>query len=159
MLRFAVIACLGSAAHADTMIASYSENSGSLPPAYAWHYDVSFGADGTVTTRYCKGYGEVAPDCADRSDTLAAADLAALQSALAPIAADLAAKPVTEMEMPPIGGGSTTGHIFVAGADLLLPPFPTEADAPRVTAAIDLLHKFTPAGAVDDAKSRAVQPE
>lgn len=158
ILRLTLLACLGTAAHADTLIASYSENSGSLPPAYAWHYDVSFGADGTVNTRYCKGYGEVAPDCATRRDTLPADQLAALTAALAPIAADLAAKPVTEMEMPPIGGGSTTGHIFAAGADLLLPPFPVETDAARVTAAIDLLHKFTPAGAIDDAKSRAVQP-
>lgn len=158
MLRFAVIACLGSAAHADTLIASYTENSGSLPPIYAWHYDVSFAADGTVTTRYCKGYGEEAPDCADRSDTLPADDLAALQAALAPIATDLAAKPVVEMDMAPVGGGSTTAHIFAAGADLLLPPFPIEADAPRVAAAIEVLHKFTPKGAIDDAKSRAVQP-
>jgi hypothetical protein len=159
MLRFALLACLGAAAHADTLIASYSENSGSLPPVYAWHYDVSFGADGAVSTRYCKGYGEVAPDCATRSDALSVDQLAALNAALAPIAADLAAKPVTEMDMPPIGGGSTTGHIFAAGADFLLPPFPTDAEGPRVTAAIELLHKFTPAGAIDDAKSRAVQPQ
>lgn len=158
MLRFLFMACIGSAAHADTLIARYSENSGSLPPIYAWHYDVSFGADGTVATRYCKGYSEAAPDCATRSDMLSAADLAALQSALAPIAADLAAKPVTEMDMFPVGGGSTTGHIFAAGVDLALPPFPIDADAPRVAAALEVLHKFTPAGAVDDAKSRAVQP-
>lgn len=158
ILRTALAACLGTAAHADTLIARYAENSGTLPPAYAWHYDVSFGADGTVATRYCKGYGEEAPNCADRRDTLAANDLAALHTALAAIATDLAAKPVTEMDMTPIGGGSTTAHIFAAGADLLLPPFPVKADTARVTAAIDILHKFTPEGAVDDAKSRAVQP-
>jgi hypothetical protein len=158
MLRFALLACFGTAAHADTLIARYSENSGSLPPMYAWHYDVSFGADGTVTTRYCKGYGEAAPDCATRSDSLTADQMAALNAALAPIAADLAEKPVVEMDMPPVGGGSTTAHIFAAGADVLLPPFPIEADTPRVTAAIEVLHKFTPKGAIDDAKSRAVQP-
>ena len=38
-------------------------------------------------------------------------------------------------------------------------PFPTEADAPRTIAAIDVLRAFTPAGALDDTKSRAVQPE
>lgn len=158
ILRLTLLACLGTAAHADTLIASYSENSGSLPPAYAWHYDVSFGADGAVNTRYCKGYAEVAPDCATRSDTLPADQLAALNATLAPIAADLAAKPVMEMDMPPIGGGSTTGHILAAGADFLLPPFPVAADAPRVSAAIAVLHRFTPAGAIDDAQSRAVQP-
>ena len=163
MLRIAFLAglgtALGTAGNADTLIASYSENSGSLPPAYAWHYDVSFGADGTVSTRYCKGYGEVTPDCATRSDALPADQLAALTAALAPIAADLAAKPVLEMEMPPVGGGSTTGHIFAAGADLVLPPFPVEADTARVTAALELLHTFTPAGAIDDTKSHAVQPQ
>ncbi len=155
-----VLVLSSQAAFAGDMLAVYSENSGSLPPAYAWHYDVSFASDGTVTTRYCKGYGEEAPDCAALSDTLAKDKLAALQAALAPIAADLAANPVAEMTMPPVGGGSTTAQIFDSkGTALLLPPFPIEADAPRVTSAIEVLHSLTPAGAIDDAKSRAVQPE
>ena len=145
---------------AGEMLATYSENSGTLPPIYAWHYDVTFAADGTVNTRYCKGYGDAAPDCATRSDSLPADRLAALQAALAPIAADLAANPVAELTEPPVGGGSTTAQIFdSAGAALLLPPFPTEADAPRTAAAIDVLRAFTPAGALNDTKSRAVQPE
>lgn len=149
-----------SAAHAGEMLAAYSENSGSLPPIYAWHYDVAFAADGTVTTRYCKGYGDQAPDCAARSDTLPADRLAALKAALAPITADLAANPITEMTEPPVGGGSITAQIFDAkGTALMLPPFPIEADAARTAAAIALLRSFTPAGAIDDAMSRAVQPE
>ena len=156
-LAFALTA---PAAFAGDMLASYSENSGSLPPAYAWHYDVTFAADGTVTTRYCKGYGDAAPDCADRSDTLPADRLDALKAALSPIAADLASKPVAEMTMPPVGGGSTTAQIFDAkGTALPLPPFPIEADAARTAAAIEVLHSFTPEGAIEDAKSRAVQPE
>ena len=147
-------------AFAGDLLATYSENSGTLPPIYAWHYDVTFAADGTVTTRYCKGYGDAAPDCATRSDTLPADRLAALQAALAPIAADLAAHPVAALFEPPVGGGSTTAQVFDgAGAALPLPPFPTEADAPRTSAAIDVLRAFTPAGAIDDTKSRAVQPQ
>lgn len=154
------LALVASTAKAGDILASYSENSGSLPPAYAWHYDVTFAADGTVATRYCKGYGDAAPDCAARSDTLPADRLAALQAALAPIAADLAANPVAQLTEPPVGGGSTTAQIFgSAGAALPLPAFPTEADAPRTMAAIDVLRAFTPAGALDETKSRAVQPE
>jgi hypothetical protein len=149
-----------TSAVAGETLATYSENSGTLPPAYAWHYDVTFAADGTVNTRYCKGYGDTAPDCATRSDSLPADRLAALQAALAPIAADLAANPVAELTEPPVGGGSTTAQIFdSAGTALLLPPFPTDADTPRTIAAIDVLRAFTPAGALDDTKSRAVQPE
>ncbi len=155
-----VLGLLSSAAFAADVLARYAENSGSLPPAYAWHYDVTFAADGTVTTRYCKGYGEEAPDCATRTDALTADNLADLQAALAPIAADLAAKPIAERAEPPIGGGSTTAQIFDAkGSALPLPPFPIEADTPRVTAAIEVLHRFTPKGAINDAKSRAVQPD
>ena len=106
------------------------------------------------------GYGDAAPDCAARSDTLTADRLAALQAALAPIAADLAANPVAQLTEPPVGGGSTTAQIFgSAGAALPLPAFPTEADAARTMAAIDVLRAFTPAGALDETKSRAVQPE
>ena len=149
-----------NSAAAGDLLASYSENSGTLPPIYAWHYDVTFAADGTVHTRYCKGYGEHPPECATRSDTLPADRLATLPAALAPIAADLAAAPVAELFEPPVGGGSTTAQIFdSAGAALPLPPFPTEADAARTAAAIDVLRSFTPAGAIDDAQSRAVQPE
>jgi hypothetical protein len=160
-MRLALIAYLGFAAvaHADTLIASYAEGSGALPPAYAWDYVVKFGADGTVNTRYCKGFAEAEPHCATRKDTLPAEEFAALQAALAPIAADLAANPVAMLKMFPIGGGSIEGHIYADGADLLLPHFPVEQDAPRVAAAIEVLRKYTPAGAIEDAKSRAVQPQ
>lgn len=159
-MRFAVLAYLGlaAAAHADTLIASYTEGSGSLPPAYAWNYEVKFAADGTVSTRYCKGYGEAAPYCATRQNKLSAKKLAAFKTALAPIAADLAAKPIAALKMAPLGGGATEGHIYVSGAHHYLPAFPLETEIPRVTAAFDVLRKFTPAGAIEDAKSRAVQP-
>jgi len=149
-----------TSAFAGDLLASYSENSATLPPIYAWHYDVTFAADGTVATRYCKGYGDAAPACATRSDILPADRLAALQAALAPIAVDLAANPVTQLSEPPVGGGSTTAQIFDgAGAALILPPFPTDVDAARTIAAIDVLRAFTPEGALEDTKSRAVQPE
>jgi hypothetical protein len=156
-MRFAVLAYLGlaAAAQAETVIASYAESSGSLPPAYAWNYEVHYVTDGTVTTRYCKGYGEDAPHCATRLDTLPSEKFAALRAAIDPIAADLSAKPILALKMLPLGGGSITGHIFVGAEDIYLPPFPVEVDVPRVEAALAVLREFIPAGAIEDVKSRA----
>lgn len=147
-------------AAAQQTIASYEETSGSLPPPYAWRYSVTFDQNGGVRTTYCKAYAPDGPDCASRTDALPQAHLAKLIQALAPIARDLAAHPIREIAVFPVGGGTTTARITNpdGGAAILLPAFPIPSDAARLTLALDLLRSFTPMAARDDiAARRAMQ--
>ncbi len=136
-------------------IAQWGEDSGSLPPEYAWTYTVTFGVDHTVTARYCKGYKSTPPGCATAAALLTEEQFAALQAELTPLAANMAAHKPRETDDIPIGGGVSFATLYQDGVKLDLPDFPREADAPRVAAAIALLKNATPAGLVDIAKSRA----
>jgi len=138
--------------------AVWGESSGSLPPEYAWDYTVSFFPDRHGEVTYCKGYSDAPPGCATTRFRLTRPDFAALQTALAPLEADLAAKPAAEAVDIPVGGGSVGGRLQMNGRDLRLPAFPAEADAARVDAVIRLLRENTPERAVRSAKSKARAP-
>ena len=138
--------------------ARWGENSGSLPPEYAWDYSVSFFPDRRGEVEYCKGYANEAPGCAVSRFRLSKKAFAALQEALAPLEADLAAKPAVSVADFPVGGGSVGGMLRMNGREVKLLQFPNEADAPRVGAVLGLLRENTPASAIRSAKSKARQP-
>ena len=138
--------------------AAWGENSGSLPPEYAWDYSVSFFPDRHGEVEYCKGYADEAPGCAISRFRLSKKAFAAFQAALEPIEADLAAKPAEPALDFPVGGGSFGGILRMNGRVVKLLQFPTEADAPRIAAALTVLRDNTPASAIRSAKSNARQP-
>lgn len=161
MKAFALVCALiaGPAMAQDTdAFAVWGENSGSLPPEYAWDYTVSFYADRRGEVEYCKGYADEPPGCATARFRLSKSALAAMQAELEPLEAALAASAVDEAVDIPIGGGSSSGRIRMNGRDLRLPAFPSEADAERVDAVMRVLRANTPNRAVRAAETKAKQP-
>jgi hypothetical protein len=138
--------------------AYWGENSGSLPPEYAWDYTVTFTADRKAEVRYCKGYATTAPGCATTKFRLSKRKFAALQTALAPLEADLAANPAKDDPNPPVGGGSVYGKLSMNGHEVSLHAFPMAEDAARVGAVLDLLRENTPKTAISNAKTAAKRP-
>lgn len=141
-----------------TEFAYWGENSGSLPPEYAWDYGVTFMADRHAEVRYCKGYATEAPGCATTKFRLSKRKFATLQAVLAPLEADLAANPAKDDLNPPVGGGSVYGKLSMNGHEVALYAFPMADDAARVNAVLDVLRNNTPKTAISNAKNRAKQP-
>ena len=147
-----------AAAQDASPIASWGEDSGSLPPEYAWDYTVTFTGDRQVTVIYCKGYANAAPGCATIRKRLTKTSFAAMQAELAPLAVGLLEDPPQNDPNPPIGGGSSYGRLNVGGEDVTLPGFPLPADKPQVDAILRVLKDYTPAGQVAAAEKRAKAP-
>ena len=141
-----------------TPLAQWGEDSGSLPPEFAWDYLVSFSSNGQVSARYCKGDATEAPGCATVTQNLPQAELDALTAALAPVTQALNAQPPQQSDDIPIGGGSIYGSVFGRGQAIHLPNYPQADGAVGVVQALDLLQNFTPEGLVDKAKAKAKQP-
>ncbi len=159
LLTLALALLAGPALAQDgAAFALWGENSGSLPPEYAWDYSVSFFADRRGEVEYCKGYADASPGCAVTRFRLSKKAFAAMQAALEPLEADLAAKPAEAAIDFPVGGGSTGGVLRMNGREVKLLQFPAEADAPRVAAILDLLRANTPATAIRSAQAKARQP-
>jgi hypothetical protein len=153
-----VVSAMSAQAEEVSTFARWGENSGSLPPEYAWDYTVHFQDDRRVEVTYCKGYAEAAPGCATATTRLSKKKYAALIEALTPLAADLAAHPAKDAADIPVGGGSIYGRITLNGDDIALPAFVAEEDGARVKAVLDLLQAATPPQTILNAKSRAKQP-
>lgn len=157
-----LLAMPGWAVAADTpkIIAVWSEDSGSLPPEYAWDYPVEYLAGGAVQATYCKGYAEEAPGCATVTSHLSTATQTAMQTAIAPFAANLLAQPPQPAgdDAIPIGGGSVSGRVLVGETDVVLHAFPRADDAERVQAVLKILQDTTPRNLVAKARNRAKQP-
>ncbi len=147
-------------AQTPPVIASWSENSGSLPPEYAWDYRVEFLAGGTVGATYCKGYATEAPGCATVTRKLSSAAQQAMEAAIQPYAQGLLDSPpqmVTDDQIP-VGGGAISGRVVLAEQTISLYAFPRPEDAERVQALLQILQKSTPPNLVKKAKNRAKQP-
>ena len=155
---FMALTPLPALASDDAVFAVLGEDSGSLPPDYAWDYTVSFTADRRGVVRYCKGYADAAPGCATATFRLSQRRFADRQDALAPLAADLAARPAVQDPDPPVGGGSVSGRVTLNGAELALWSHPLPDDAARVGAVIALVQENTPGEALFNPRSHAVQP-
>lgn len=147
-------------AQTPAVIAVWGENSGSLPPEYAWHYRVEFVAGGTVQATYCKGYATKAPGCATVTRTLSLAAQKALEAAIEPYTKDLLDHPPQTMsgDEVPIGGGSVDGRLLLGQTYITLPAFARAKDAKRVQAVLQILQENTPANLVRKAENRAKQP-
>lgn len=161
MSRLALVLALlaGPALSQDgAAFALWGENSGSLPPEYAWDYTVSFYPDRRGEVEYCKGYADSVPGCAVSRFRLSKTAFAELEAALEPLEADLAANPAKPAVDFPVGGGSVGGLLRMNGREVKLLQFPAEADAARVGAVLDLLRDTTPASPIRAAKAKARQP-
>ena len=156
------LATIGGAAIAETpaVIAVWSENSGSLPPEYAWEYRVEMLTGGTVQATYCKGYATEGPGCATVKRKFSAAAQKAMEDAIEPLAQDLLDNPPQQAgdDEIPIGGGSTSGRLMLGETPVILYAFPRAADVSRVQEVLKILQASTPTGLVEKAKKRAKQP-
>jgi hypothetical protein len=143
----------------DGIVATWSEDSGSLPPEFAWKTDVMFEFDGWVTIRHCKGYAEEAPGCWTVVGRLSAQSMMDLDSVLAAALPDLVANPPQAVSDPPVGGGSTRGSIGTRDTVIHLPAYPIEADAARVADLLEALKDATPPSWLEGAIARAKPAE
>lgn len=160
-----IILALGLAAspamgQTSLVVASWGEDSGSLPPEYAWDYRVEFLSNGTVQATYCKGYATEAPGCATVTKKFPEAAQKTMGDAIEPYAEELLDNPPKSVggDEIPIGGGSIAGRVLLDGTYVVLEPFAIAADVPRVQAMLKILQDSTPAGLVKKAKNRAKQP-
>jgi hypothetical protein len=138
----------------DPVLAIYREDSGTLPPKYAWSYEVKFHESGLVAVEYCKGYADQAPGCATGQQRLDQSDQDAMRAELAVFSAKLIEIPpqnAADDEIP-IGGGSIDGWVLVNQTKVILPAFTAEKDAERVIAVLGILQKFTPQKLVEQAE-------
>jgi hypothetical protein len=112
------------------VLAEYRTDSGSLPPEYAWETSVTILEDRQLTLKHCKGYETDGPACKTRRATVSKDTLAAILAAARD--SDLAAKPALPTEYPMVGGGLTSGVVYLDGEKITLLSQPAEADVPRV---------------------------
>ncbi len=138
--------------------AYWGENSGSLPPEYAWDYSVTFLENRQAEVRYCKGYSNDAPGCASAKFRLSKHKSAQLMAALTPLEAELSAHPATDDPDPPIGGSAIYGKLTMNGNSVPLHAFSIGDSAARVAEVLELLRQYTPQSAIDSAKNKAKQP-
>ncbi|HEY6918872.1 MAG TPA: hypothetical protein VI412_06395 [Tabrizicola sp.] len=144
MLRtLALLLLMPTAAFAQDVLAEYATDSGSLPPEYAWETSVTILTDGQLTLKHCKGYEETGPACKTRRAKVAEPALAAIRTAATE--SGLAQKPARENEMPTVGGGSTSGAVYLDGEKILLLSQPAEADADRVAKVLAAIAAAIPA--------------
>jgi hypothetical protein len=156
-----LMACAGAApAQEDPVVAIWSEDSGSLPPEYAWEYKVRFFGSGKIEVEYCKGYAEAAPGCATVQKQLDDVSLDAMEAEIEPYVAKMIEDPPQRApdDMVPIGGGSIGGWILLGETNVVLPNFAAEKDAKRVTEVLAILQKYTPENLVKKATRWAKQP-
>ena len=129
---FALLLLTATAAIAQDapVLAEYATDSGSLPPEYAWETRITILANGSLTLKHCKGYETEGPACKTRrakvADDALSAILAAAQDS------DLAEHPAQQAEFPMVGGGLTSGMVYLHGAKITLLSQPADADAARV---------------------------
>ena len=130
LLALLLLTATAAIAQDAPVLAEYWTDSGSLPPEYAWETSVTILEDGRLTLKHCKGYETEGPACKTRrakvSDDALSAILAAAQDS------DLAEHPAQQAEYPMVGGGLTSGAVYLGGAKITLLSQPADADAARV---------------------------
>ena len=140
-LWLAIMALFSGPALAQEPLATLYTHNGTLPPPYHRNLRVLIGADGMVTLRACKGYGD--DDCGTFAGRAAEGAVAAILAAAE--AAGLPGQPLAEDPMPPVGGGATSGSVVVGGQTVALPAFPVEADRARAEAVLAAIRAAVPA--------------
>jgi hypothetical protein len=157
-LLLAVLMAIPAAAQDAMPLATYWENSGTLPPEFAWDLSVTILADGSLSLTYCRGYQTEGPACAVGRAHLTNGDVEAILTAAR--ASGLAGRPaesLSDSEVP-VGGGSRGGSVTLDGTAIGLPAFPREPDATRVAALLDAIAATVPPGLVADAERKAKAP-
>lgn len=129
---FALLLLTATAAGAEdaSLLAEYRTSSGSLPPQYAWSTNVTILDDGALTLRHCKGYETEGPACKTRRAKVPEDALSAIRAAAAE--SGLATTPARETDRPMVGGGSTSGAVYLDKAKIVLPSQPAKTDVERV---------------------------
>ena len=162
MKSFLLAAALASSpawAESPMLLATWSENSGSLPPPYAWNVSAQVFADRSVTVQYCKGYADTEPGCATvmtRADDVAMAELLAV---LKVNTVGLTVYPPHAMDDPPVGGGSVHGSVTLGDVVIDLPAFPSAVDQARVTTILAAIRAVIPTAALQEAAAKAIGPK
>lgn len=146
-LWLAMVALLSSPAVAQEVVATLYTHNGTVAPPYHRNLRALITADGMVTLRACKGYGD--GDCRTFAGPAGEGAIAAILAAAG--AAGLPGRPLAEEPMPPVGGGSTSGAVVIGGQTVALPAFPVEADRERTEALLSAIRAAIPA----DLHSRA----
>lgn len=154
----AALVALAGPAQGQGLLATLQEHNGAVAPPYAWSYEVRFAQTGLVTITYCRGYARTSPGCATVKSVVLPHAFEALRNHLAPLAADLMARPPAEDPAPPIGGGGAWAVLVHDGASLTLPAFPLPRDRGRIDAVLMLLRQAVPIAAMDAAASAARVP-
>lgn len=136
-------------------LAVLTVRSGTVAPPYQWSYRVAF-HETAIEVFYCAGsIGLSGPACASvieaQTPELAAAYAAQINAA----AASLAAAPLRENPMPPVGGGSAMAVFYLQGEAIHVPAFPLAEDADRAGEALQLLLGLAPAGMIEQAQADA----
>ena len=160
-MRAAVIAALvalAGPAQGQGVLAILHEQSGTVAPVYAWSSEVRFHLGGRVTVIYCRGYARTSPGCATVKSVVLPHSFEALEHHLAPLAADIFARPPADDPAPPIGGGAAWAVLVRDGATLALPAHPRTEDRARTNAVLALLRQAVPIAAMDAAASSARGP-
>ncbi|TAG29580.1 MAG: hypothetical protein EAZ40_02340 [Rhodobacterales bacterium] len=132
MLRVLVLCLLPLPALAQEadVLATYSANSGSLPPEYAWETTVTIYADGRLSLRRCTGYETEGPACKDRKAKVTPEALDAIR--VAALASGLAETPAKPSDYPMVGGSVVFATVTLDGVTVTLPSDVAESDEPRV---------------------------
>lgn len=137
----AILFALSLPAHAQEVLAEYQTDSGSLGPEYAWDTTVSILSDGQLTLKHCR-YAAESPSCKTRRATVPEDALAAIRRAASE--SGLAEKPARDAEELVIGGGLTSGAVYLDGTKIDLLPRPAAADVERVEKVLDAIAAAIP---------------
>jgi hypothetical protein len=145
-----LMALLSGPALAQDVVATLYTHNGSVAPPHHRNLRALITADGMVTLRACKGYGD--SDCRTLTGVAREGAVAAILAAAG--AAGLPGRPLAEDPMPPIGGGSTSGSVVIGGQTLALPAFPAEGDRERTEAVLSAIRTAVPANLQSRAAAR-----
>jgi hypothetical protein len=137
-------------------VAIYAERSGSVAPPYAWNWVAQILADGGVSVTYCRGYATEPPGCATAEGAAVTGALDGIAAASA--SAGLPESPMREAEEVPVGGGSSSGAVWIQGQRFDIPAFPAEADAQRAASLLAAILSAVPPDLLEKAKRAALQP-
>jgi hypothetical protein len=142
MIRAGVLFLLAGTAQAEPLASLHSDN-GTVAPPYRVDQAVEIAADGMVRLRVCKGYATDPSACSSLAGQARPEALAAIAEAAR--AAGIVVRPIAEDPMPPVGGGTVSGAVWIDGKAYPVPPFPVEADRTRAAAVLAAISAAVPA--------------
>jgi len=124
---------------------SFSTSNGTVSPDYRWDLDFTIDAAGQGVLRRCTGYATEGDACRSHSFAVPQARRDAIAAAVR--SGDLLQRQARPIPMPPIGGGATAATLTVDGQQVVLPPWPIQADSERVGAVRRAIRDAIPATA------------